>query len=196
MSKMLTEEVQRHERIAFIVAAVVIGSLIIFSQFDTATAENKRLPLWGNYDTRFVTWHSDTNSSGNEIVHANNYHWDTIAMQGFARSDGVAGQEIIFGNVWQFDGFKVYLKIPATSPGCSLRVHFNIGTDDTMYSTLHDSAVGAIEKIYDFFDYYDSDSLGLLDRFEITLIVGDTITNDEAEFDRSILIRGALFGKD
>ena len=184
------------EKIGFVIALFTLSCLLAFAQIDMATGENKRLPLWGNYDTRLCTWHSDTASNGDEIVHADDYHWDTIAMQGFARSDGVAGQEIIFGDVWQFDGFKLYLKIPATSAGCSTRVHFRIGTDDTMYATLHDSAVGAIEKIYNFLDYYDTDTLGFMERFEIELIIGDTITNDEAEFDRSILVRGALFGKD
>ena len=193
---------KRDEKIAFIVAGLVIAGFLIFSLFDHATAENKRLPLWGNYDTRFLTWHSDTNSSGDEIVHADDYHWDTLAMLGFMRTDGITDQQMIFAgpqrNVWQFDGFKLYLKIgvAASMVGCSTRVHFNIGTDDTMYSTLHDSAVGAIEKVYNFLDYYDTDTMGFMDRFEIDLIVGDTITNDTEEFDRTIEVRGALFGKD
>lgn len=185
----------------FLKAMVFCGVLLVVGLASVqAMAENKRLPLWGNYDTRLLTWHSDTNSSGNEIVHADNYHWDTLAMSGFLRSDGVANNAMLFDgpqrNVWQFDGFKLYLKIPATSAGCSTRVHFNIGTDDTMYSTLHDSAVGAIEKVYNFLDYYDTDTMGFFERFEIELIVGDTITNDTQEFDRTIEVRGALFGKD
>jgi len=190
----------RSEWIGFGLSLLIVVGLVLFGQYDQATAENKRLPLWGNYDTRLLTWHSDTNSSGNEIVHADNYHWDTLAMSGFLRSDGVANNAMLFDgpqrNVWQFDGFKLYLKIPATSAGCSTRVHFNIGTDDTMYSTLHDSAVGAIEKVYNFLDYYDTDTMGFFERFEIELIVGDTITNDTQEFDRTIEVRGALFGKD
>jgi hypothetical protein len=186
----------RKDKLAGVVMLAMVLGLVLFGQYDRATAENKRLPLWGALDQQTLIWHSDTNTSGNEIVHADDYHWDTLAMKGFVRSDGIASREITFLDVWQFDGFKLYLKIPATSAGCSTRVHFNIGSDDTLYCTLHDSAVGAIEKIYNFFDYYDSDSLGFMDRFEVEIIVGDTITNDTEEFDRKIAVRGALFGKD
>jgi hypothetical protein len=186
----------RGEKIGFVVALFVVCALVIFGQYDMATGENRRVPLWGFSDGMDLIWHSDTNTSGDEIVHADDYHWDTLAMHGFARSDGVTSREISFRDVWQYDGFKIYLKIPATSAGCSTRVHFRIGTTDSIYATLHDSAVGAIEKIYNFFDYYDSDSMGFMDKFEIDLILGDTITNDTEEFDRTIHVRGALFGKD
>lgn len=197
----------KREQIGLLVAILIFGSFVALSLVADVVAENVKLPLWGNYDKRLCVWHSDTNSSGDEIVHADDYHWDTISLMGFQRSDGIADQEIVFDgaqrNVWQFDGFKVRLFVGATTPGCSIRVHFNIGTGGTggtMYATLHDSTEGsAIDGIYDFTFYndgLDNDSLGYLERLEIDLIYGDTITNDEAEFDRTFEVRGALYGKD
>ncbi len=212
MSKILTEEVQSKKGSRWPLASLVLvflslAAAIVVLEYQHAQAENERLPLWGNYDNRVCIWHSDTNSSGDEIVHADDYHWDTISLVGFQRTDGVTDQPMVYDgrerNVWQFDGFKLWLKVGATSPGCSIRVHFNIGTggaDGTMYSTLHDSTEGsAIDGIYDFTFYsdgFDADTLGLLERFTIDLIYGDTITNDTKEFNRTFEVRGALYGKD
>lgn len=185
--------------IDMLLPAVVLGVVVVvifLAYAPHVEAINKRIPLWGNYDARTCIWHSDTNESGDEIVHADDYHWDTISMVGHNRQDSQHSYACSFLDVWRFDGFKLFLSIDSTSPGCSIRVHFNMGTTDTMYATLHDSTEGAsIKKIYDFTNRYSNDSLIYMDRFEVDIIVGDTITDDRQEFDRKFEVRGALFGK-
>jgi hypothetical protein len=177
------------------IAIALFVAIAITGFFDQADAENKVLPLWGNDYGKWCIWHSDTNGSGNEIVHADDYHWDTIAQANYSRSDGQTSRAITF-NPWLYDGGKLYLKVTAASAGCSTRVHILMGTDDSTYIAIKDSVAGELEKIYDLTAYYDTDSLIFMDHMDVRVVVGDTITNDTAEFDRKCMVSGRLFGKD
>lgn len=176
-----------------LIAAAAIGTFAILGP--PLGAENQVVPLWGKDFSKMCIWHSDTNSSGDEIVYADEYHWDTIAMKGFVRSDGETAYNIVH-NVWKYDGFHLFLNVQPTTAGCSILVAFNFSLLDSTYQALRDSSEGtAIKKTYDFSAYFDNDSLDFLPELSIDVIVGDTITNDTEEFDRRFLVGGAIMGK-
>jgi len=175
---------------------LIIGGMLVlaltFLGLYAAQAETEKMPLFGSSEIKTFYWHSDTNASGDEIVHADDYHWDTVASYGFTRSDNKTN-EPIFVNLVGSDGFKLFLGGTATTAGCSLLVTLKMGKKaDTLFATGGTSSEGAFKAIFDYTEGF-TDSVQYLEDLEVQVIVGDTITNDTAEFDRPFSIYGSLY---
>lgn len=137
-------------------------------------------------------WHSDTDASGDEIVYADDYHWDTLSLPNpgtWERSD--AYKNIPLTWKWgKYDGARLWLSVGRTTAGCSTRIAFLGGHNDSIYTFLLASkGTGQFDTLINFDTYFDNDSLCTWDLVGMKLIVGDTITNDEAEYDRRVRVR-------
>jgi len=187
------------KRLDLIVAIVL--SLLIAS--GTLLGGGKVVNLFGNSDTKVLYWHLDTTDAGAAVHDDNGKHYDTILVSSFeaplyTRDDGYECRPTNLP-VWMYDGFKFYLYVDSLSPDCSTLVSFWFGASDTNYNFYRDSIEGgAIKKIYDFYDYYDSDSMIYLDEFGVTIVIADTITDTTAsqEYNKACKVSGRLYFKD
>lgn len=190
----------------WIVSSIILavaGTTVFLLLGPPVGAENEIVPLWGSSFSKICYWHNDTSETdaGDTVIwYEGYYHWDTISLTGWTRSDGKDNEPISLPNVWKYDGFKLFLNVDNANLGaeCSIRVNLTMGINDSNYVTKTENAAEGegLKSWYDFITYY-TDSIALGDNFDVTVIVGDTVSTGETyEMDRKVKISGALFGID